>query len=91
MKHSAAYNIGYKLGTADGKRGGAGLPDGSRACNSGTGVNGTAATNQCLAGYFFAWNKYCPTSGCISEWDCPLPYTFDVNRLDSIYYCIIGE
>jgi hypothetical protein len=66
MKHSAAYNIGYKLGSADGKIGGAGLPDGTGACNSGTGVNGTAATNQCLAGYFAAWNKYCPTSkyGC---------------------------
>jgi hypothetical protein len=24
-----------------------------------TGVNGTAATNQCLAGYFAAWSKYC--------------------------------
>jgi hypothetical protein len=65
-KHSAAYNIGYKLGTADGKRGGAGLPDGSGACNSGIGVNGTAATNQCLVGYFTAWNKYCPTS----KYDC---------------------
>jgi hypothetical protein len=32
--HSAAYNIGYKLGTKDGKRGGAGLPNGSGACNS---------------------------------------------------------
>jgi hypothetical protein len=30
--------------------------------------NGTTATNQCLAGYFTAWNKYCPTSkyGCNS-------------------------
>jgi hypothetical protein len=36
MKHSAAYNVGYKLGTADGKIGDAGLPDGPRACNSGT-------------------------------------------------------
>jgi hypothetical protein len=61
-KHLAAYSIGYKLGVADGKRGGAGLPDGSGACNSGTEVNGTAATNQCLAGYFAAWSKYCPTS-----------------------------
>ena len=29
INHSAAYNIGYKLGTADGRVGGAGLPDGS--------------------------------------------------------------
>ena len=67
-KHAAAYNIGYKLGAADGKRGGAGFPDGSGACNSATGINSTAATNQCLAGYFTAWNKYCPTSkyGCNS-------------------------
>jgi hypothetical protein len=38
------------------------LPDGSGACNSTAGINGTAATNHCLAGYFTAWNKYCPTS-----------------------------
>jgi hypothetical protein len=38
------------------------LPNGQGACNLGTGVNGTAATNQCLAGYFAAWNKYCLTS-----------------------------
>jgi hypothetical protein len=56
MKHSAAYNVGYKLGAADGKRGGAGLPNGSGACNSGTGINGTTATNQCLAGYFASNN-----------------------------------
>lgn len=61
VKHSAAYNIGYKLGTADGKIGGAGLPDGLGACKSGTGINGTATTNQCLSGYFAAWNKYCLT------------------------------
>lgn len=68
IKHSAAYNIGYKLGAAFGKRGGIGLPDGSGACNSTAGINGTAATNQCLSGYFTAWNKYCPTSkyGCNS-------------------------
>ena len=65
IKHSAAYSIGYKLGTADGKRDGAGLPDGPGACNGGTGVNGTVAINQCLAGYFAAWNKYCPY-GCNS-------------------------
>lgn len=41
-KHSAAYNYGYKFGTADGKIGGAGLPDGLKVCKSGTGVNGTA-------------------------------------------------
>ena len=68
QKHSAAYNIGYKLGTADGRVGGVGLPDGAGACNSTAGINGTAATNQCLTGYFTAWNKYCPTSkyGCNS-------------------------
>jgi hypothetical protein len=68
MKHSAAYNIGYKLGVADGKRGGVGLPNGSGVCSPGTRVNGTDDTNQCLAGYFAAWNKYCPTSkyGCNS-------------------------
>jgi hypothetical protein len=68
MKHTAAYNIGYKLGTADGKIGGAGLPDGPRACIGGAGINSSATTNQCLAGYFAAWNKYCPTSrfGCDS-------------------------
>jgi hypothetical protein len=67
-KHSAAYNIGYKLGTADGRVGSVGLPDGSGACNSTAGINGTAATNQCIAGYFTAWSKYCPTSkyGCNS-------------------------
>jgi hypothetical protein len=32
MKHSAAYNIGYKPGAAEGKRGGSGLPDG--VCNN---------------------------------------------------------
>lgn len=67
-KHSAAYNVGYKLGAADGNTGSAGPPDGTAACNSGTGINGTTATNQCLAGYFAAWNKYCSTSryGCNS-------------------------
>jgi hypothetical protein len=56
------------VGTADGRVGGAGLPDGPKACNSATGINGTAATNQCLAGYFAAWDRYCPTSkyGCNS-------------------------
>jgi hypothetical protein len=38
IKHSAAYNIGYKLGTADGRVGGVGLPDGSGACNSTAGM-----------------------------------------------------
>jgi hypothetical protein len=66
--HSAAYNIGYKLGTADGKKGGAGIPDGPGACYSTAGINDTAAMNQCLAGYFAAWSKYCPSSkyGCNS-------------------------
>lgn len=67
-KHSAAYNIGYELGAADGKIGGVRLPDGPKACNSRTGVNGTSGINQCLAGYFAAWTKYCQTSryGCNS-------------------------
>ena len=87
-KHSAAYNTGYKLGTADGRVGGAGLPDGSGACNSAAGINSTAATNPCLAGYFTAWNKYCPTSryGSNSYYN-----TINVNCFDSVYYCVIEE
>jgi hypothetical protein len=35
MKHSGIYNLCYRLGTADGKTGGVGLPNGSGACNWG--------------------------------------------------------